>query len=617
MCISENIFAGESGLYMPRNIEQAYQNRTRSHDGNPGENYWQNSADYEIQVELDPIKGILSGSETITYFNSSPDSLDELVIHLFPNIYRKGNSREFDVDPSDETDGVLLKEISIDNRQIDLSPHSTEVVYLHNDLSLFLQKELLPEQNITLYIRWQYSINKKSHMRTGRVDSTSYFIAYFFPRIAVYDDIDGWNRYKYSGRAEFYNDFGNYNVSITVPENYVVWATGLLSNPEKVLTEKYQKRWKRAARADTVVHIVSPADDLNGVTQPNPNNTWIFAAENVTDFAFAVSDHYLWDATSLIVDLKSGRRVLIEAAYNKNSRDFYKVAQIAKNAIEYMSYQFPAIPFPFPSMTIFNGLDEMEYPMMVNDISSTDPDYTIKLTSHEIFHSYLPFYMGINETQYAWMDEGWATFADYLIYQTIGPGNEPYFYYGASYKNNVGLGTDIPIYANSIMLKKPAYHHNAYAKPAIFLYLLKDLLGDELFLKTTQEFMYRWHGKHPIPHDFFYTLNQSSGQNLNWLIKPWFFEFGYVDLGIEKITADNADVRIMIKKTGLYPAPIHFKITFADGTDKLIHKTAAVWKNGQEEHIIIIPADKKVIRAELMETIITDADPSNNIYVLD
>jgi len=412
------LFAGlgvvqSQDLFMPLNIKSAYINGTRSMDGFPGVKYWQNRADYRIEVEFEPVNGTISGNEEITYYNNSPDQLTELIIHLFPNIYKKGNAREFEVDPDDESNGVSIYQILIDGKNIHLR-EQTE--YIHNDIRLNLPLPLGPDEQIQITIDWQYTVNKNSHMRTGRVDSTSYFIAYFFPRIAVYDDIDGWNILKYSGRSEFYNDFGNFELSVTVPQHYLVWATGMLQNPEEVLMQKYQQRLQTALNSDKIIHIIDSTESQKGnITAIKDKNIWRFMAENVSDVAFAVSDHYLWDASSLVVDKNSGRRVLIDAAYNKYSRDFYQVAKIAREAIDFMSNRIPGVPFPYPNETVFNGLDEMEYPMMVNNISVSDPGYLIKLTSHEIFHSYFPFYMGINETKYAWMDEGWASFGDYLI----------------------------------------------------------------------------------------------------------------------------------------------------------------------------------------------------------
>lgn len=613
------LFAGLSvsrsqDLFMPLNIKNAYISGTRSMDGFPGVNYWQNRADYRLGIEIEPIKGILRGIEEITYYNHSPDKLTDLIIHLFPNIYKKGNSREFDVDPDDESNGVQIYHISVDNKEVDLREHTE---YIHNDIRLSLPTPLAPGGQIKLAIDWQYTLNKNSHMRTGRVDSTSYFIAYFFPRVAVYDDIDGWNILKYSGRSEFYNDFGNFELAITVPRHYLVWASGMLQNPEEVLTEKYQQRLQTASSSDTIIHIIDSTECQNpDITASKNKNIWRFKAENISDVAFAISDHYLWDASSLVVDQTSGRRVLIDAAYNKHSPDFYQVAKIARQAIDFMSTRIPGVSFPYPSETVFNGLDEMEYPMMVNNMSVSDPGYLIKLTSHEIFHTYFPFYMGINETKYAWMDEGWASFGDYLICTELDTAYVPNFYYSESYQENAGKDLDIPMIATSIYLKKPTYHINSYAKPATFLYILMDLLGETAFKKVLHVYMDRWHGKHPTPYDFFFSFNDASEQNLNWLFHPWFFEYGYVDLGVESVSGQPGNYTIVVKKYGLYPAPIRLRISYNDSSEQIVQQTAKVWKEGDDTFTFNLNTRKIIRKVELFDPVISDADPGNNLYLI-
>jgi hypothetical protein len=598
-------------LYVPVNIQKAYANQTRSKDGNPGANYWQNRANYDINVEINPHTGLVIGSEEIVYFNNSPDTLNELYIHMFMNIYKKGNPREYIVDPADENEGVIIDSIATNG----LAVNDSAMEYIHNDFILHLDKPLLSGQNANLSIKWHYSVNKKSHFRTGQVDSTSWFAAYFFPRIAVYDDIDGWNNFKYSGSAEFYNDFGNFEVKITVPQNFVVWATGMLQNPKQVLNKKYADRFSEALTSDSIINIIDSTEcTSNLITQPNDNNTWHFMAENVSDFAFALSDHYLWDASSLIVDKVSGNHVLIDATYNKNSKDFYKVAQIARKSIDYMSNKIPGVPFPYPNLTVFNGLDEMEYPMMVNNISVADSVYLVKLTSHEIFHSYFPFYMGTNESKYAWMDEGFASFGDYLIVSELISENVADFYYLESYRADAGFEVDVPIITNSKHITRPMYHYNAYAKPAAFLYILKDLLGKEVFVKSLQEYMRRWNGKHPIPYDFFYTFNDVCGQNLNWLFKPWFFEFGYVDLGIKEVIFDSDKPLVIIEKVGHYPAPVHLEIFYTDGTNEMLKKDASIWKNENQSITISLTKKTSIEKIELINRLVPDADVSNNVY---
>jgi hypothetical protein len=605
-------FTTASDLYIPKNIKQAYENKTRSMDGKPGPGYWQNRADYLISVSFDPATRILKGSETISYFNNSPDTLNQLIIHLFPNLYKKGNARDFDVEPADESDGVVIEQMTVNEKDIDTSSDSKSIEYQHSNLKLQLPKSLLSGEKLEMTISWNYVLNKASHQRTGAVDSASFFIAYFFPRIAVYDDVDGWNDFAYTGTAEFYNDYGDFEVSVTLPENYIVWATGVLKNPEKVLREKYLNRYRQALTSNDIIQIVDSTECyLKNITK---ENTWKFKAKNVSDFAFATSDHYLWDATSLIVNEKTGRRVFIDAAYDKHAEDFYEVNSISRKAIEFMSYNFPGVAYPFPKITVFNGLDGMEYPMMVNDITKENMNDAIKLTVHEILHSYLPFYIGCNETKYAWMDEGFTSFGDYQIISSCFGMEDAGFYFLDDYRKQAGDFLETPLFTGSEWLKRPVYTYNSYPKPASFFIVLQDYFGEEKFKKIIHEFMNRWNRKHPTPYDFFFTLYNASGENLDWLIKPWFYEFGYVDLAIKDVTQENKTFKILIEKKGNIPAPILLKIMFVDKTEKIIKENAGVWKNRNPLYSIEVFSSKKIESVELINKSLIDANLSNNIF---
>lgn len=626
--LTVNSLAQNTELFMPHNVREAYKNQTRSMDGTPGQNYWQNRSDYIMDINFEPASRKLTGKAEIVYFNNSPDSIGVLTIQLYPTLFKKGQARDIPVAYIDENDGVTIDEIAVNEVQIDSIGTNKSLAFYKTTLMLSLDSKIAPAGKVKLTIGWHYTVNSGSHIRTGAVDSTTFFIAYFFPHIGVYDDIDGWDPAIYYGLAEFYNDFGDYNVNISVPKNYLVWATGLLQNPQDVLNAKYLQRYQSAFTADEIVHIIDSTEmKRKDITRQDSLNSWSFRAENVPDFAFALSDHYLWDATSIAVDKESGRRVMIDAAYNKTSADFLEIVTIARQTIDFTSNDFPAVPFPYPQMTIFNGLSEMEYPMMVNNRSVYPPgtanspgqyDYLVRLTAHEVFHSYFPFYMGINEKKYAWMDEGWASFGDYLIGKKVNPNGKNPLVPGVInqqyYNFYMGSQLDIPIIASSWVIKSPIHQGNSYAKAALFYLALQDLLGPDLFRETIREYMKRWHGKHPTPYDFFFTLNEASGQNLNWLIKPWFFEFGYPDLAIKSVSQQSGKCAIEIKRIGNYPVPIHLTLTFADQSTKIVHETVSVWKNNDTAFTVSVAGNERVTTVELGDIIIPDADLSNNSW---
>ncbi len=609
-------FAQSTGIYMPVDIKKGYANNTRSYDGNPGINYWQNNADYEISVNFNPSTAELTGSENILYYNNSPDTLNELLINLFPDFYKKGNHRDFDINSTDESEGTMITGFSINDNKIDYSTDNKNLTFNHTSFTVRLDKRLVPGEKVNLKISWHYFVNKGSPVRTGGVDSTTYFIAYFFPRIAVYDDINGWNNSDYTGDAEFYNDFGSYNLSVTVPGNYLVWATGILQNPSDVITKKYLDRFNSAFKSDTIIHIIDSTEIKNGnITVSNTSNTWKFHADDVTDVAFALSDHYLWDAVSIEADHNSGRRVLINTSFNKTSNDFFEVAGIAKNVIKCMCDELPGVPFPFPVITVFNGLDYMEYPMMVND-TTEDMSETPELTTHEIFHSYFPFYMGINETNYAWMDEGMTSFFTYLILNKLYPNLETNQPFGDEYKSLIGSFSDEPLFVNSNKLKRPEYNYVYYDKALSFFLVLKNYLGDGVFLQTLREFMQTWNRKHPTPYDLFFTFNNISGKNIDWIIKPWFFEYGYIDLAIENIVKKNDSYEIDIEKKGLLPSHFGLKICYVDGSTNTLDYNVSVWMNGTNMYKIILPSNQKIEKVEIVDKSLRDADLNNNFYLI-
>lgn len=605
--------------YLPINFKKAYLAETRDWKGKPGKNYWQNRADYKINIEVFPDLAKVAGNEQITYFNNSTDTLNYLVFHLFPNVYKKGVARDFDIDYNDENDGVAIGHIAVNGRTY-TNPAQNHFVRIDGgNMILFLQEDLLPGKNLSLDLNWEYQLNRNSHYREGVVDETTFFIAYFFPRIAVYDDVDGWNNWEYKGTTEFYNDFGSFDVEITAPGEYFVWATGLWQNPEMLLNSSYLELYQASFASDEVIQIIKPGDIPynNKVLKKSEKNTWKFVAENVTDFAFGMSDHYLWDALSLEVEPETGRRVSVNAAYNHNSEDFHQVAQIAREAIALMSDYFPAIPFPYPKMTVFNGLSEMEYPMMVNDLSM--PNYTeaVKLTVHEIFHSYYPFLTGLNENKYAWMDEGITSFGESLLVSKMLPGEKLDYYFLKTYKPFIGNDLDLPLFAISEYLKGPVYYSNSYPKAATFFMILMDYLGEDQFKKCLREFTQRWRGGHPTPFDLIFTFEDVSGENLSWLIKPWLFDYGYIDFSLIEIKKANDNMVARIEKTGHYPAPVELRVVYDDNTFDVFHENAGIWKKGNVFYEIAFPARKKAKVLELQDCTGLDADSSGDRLIVE
>jgi hypothetical protein len=282
---SINTYA-QTTLPVPVNLRDTYTRGTRTTTGAPGKNYWQNTADYTIAINFNPISRLLNGTVSVDYTNNSPDTLNEISLKLYPNIYKNGAIRNMPVSASDLTDGVLIKKLAIDKTDQDRSR------WMIDGTNMTLKTlPILPKQKIHFDIAYSYKLNKTSHIRTGQVDSGAFFIAYFFPRIAVYDDIDGWNQNHYRGSEEFYNDFCHFNLAITVPGNYKVWSTGDLKNANEVYVPKIVARIHEAEQNDKITDIITEAELKEKITANKVANTWKFEADSVTDMAFAISNH--------------------------------------------------------------------------------------------------------------------------------------------------------------------------------------------------------------------------------------------------------------------------------------------------------------------------------------
>jgi len=404
-----------------------------------------------------------------------------------------------------------------------------------------------------------------------------------------------------------------YDASVTVPKNFVVWATGDLQNSGEVLNSTYVERIRLAATTDAITTIIDTTDLKLSITKDQPFNTWHFTANDVTDFVFATSNHYIWKSSSLIVDSVTKRRTRVDAVFNSKHKDYFEVVKDARKTVEVMSHQFPKWPFPYPHETVFDGLDQMEYPMMVNDNPVADRAESIELTDHEIFHTMFPFYMGINETKYAWMDEGWATIGEWVISPLID--TTIVDTYGvAPYEMGAASEIDLPIMTLSTQLTGTSYFLNSYAKPAFGYLYVRDMLGDSVFTKALHYYIQQWHGKHPMPYDFFNCMNTGSGKNLNWFWKRWFFDNGYPDLAITSVTNKLKSYTVTITSKGSKPVPIDLTILFADKTVSKLHRSIEVWQKGNSTYSLIIPSTQKILRVELGSTYSVDSNKADNIF---
>ncbi|MCJ0743547.1 M1 family metallopeptidase [Pedobacter montanisoli] len=592
-------------------FEQAYQKGTRDRSGAPGKNYWQNTANYDLKIDFNPETRLLKGEVEIVYTNNSPDVLNEIWFKLYPNLYKKGTPRKSKISESDLGDGVQITKVLLNGQAQEIERLVIDGTNMHMTIPA-----LQPGKSLKFKISYNYTLNKGSHVRTGQVDEGAHFIAYSFPRIAVYDDIDGWNKFPYTGSEEFYNDFCNFKAAITVPQNYAVWATGDLLNAKEVFTKNVLEKYLLAHQTDDVVDVIDSVTlAQHKVTAPKPYNTFKFEAKNVVDFAFATSNHYLWKSTSLVVDPNTQRRTRVDAVFNAQHKDYYEVIDFAKKTVHAMSYSFPKWPFPYSHETVFDGLDQMEYPMMVNDNPVDNRTDAITLTDHEIFHTMFPFYMGINETKYGWMDEGWATIGEWLISPMID--NSIVDDYGiAATGSSSGSKDDTPIMTLTPDLKGSGSFTNSYPKPGLGYLYIKDYLGDELFTKALHHYIKLWNGKHPMPYDFFYSMNAGSGKNLDWFWKRWFFEGGVLDMAVKSVNKTAEGYAIEIENKGTKPLPIDLTLSYEDGSTEKIHHTIGVWESGNSIYSSNVKSVKKLKKVVMGSSHVPDKNKKDNVYEL-
>lgn len=600
--------ATSTNLYMPLEFKNAFSNGIRKTDGTVSDKYWQNKSQYKIKATIDPFKKQLIGEADISYFNQSPDTLKQIVFHAYADYYKLGSIRNKTVSPEKDrsiiTKGMELKALSIGSEQIDLKGK-----FLKKEPTLYvirLTKPLSPRGSLNLHIEWEVEIPGKGFDRAGASDSTSMFVAYWYPEIAVYDDIDGWDKTIYNGGTEFYHDFSDFEIQLTTPETFIVWASVQATNEKEIFPEKIIARLAQARISENPIKVIT-TDDIGKIKLKS--TIWKYKASNLPDFAFALSDHYVWDACRYKDNLGE---YLLNSAYDPSHKSFSAVIENEKASLNIFHNKFPRYKFPFGYFTVFNGDSGMEFPGMAHDreikpkefeqrdnVKVDDFEANIRLTSHEMLHSYFPFLMGINEKKYAWMDEGLASFSLQFIKYT----SPPQLDFDLLFLSDQFLA---PMMVPSSAGELGA---NSYLGAGISYEALYSLLGKDTFLTCMEGYMDRWKYKHPTPYDFMNTFNSISRQDLNWFWKAWYFDWGYIDLGI----ADFSKGFVTVKNEGGKPMAFNLVITGLDGRESVEKIKPDVWRVANEYKLKVANYDKvKKIEIKSPLTIWIDALRSND-----
>ncbi len=573
-------------------------NEYRAGSGAPGYRYWQQQADYKIAVTLDDQNQSVRGSETITYYNNSPDPLRYLWVQLDQNVRARDSNT-----PLTETSAVrdsltarqfqlrLMHEADFDGGFSIVSVKSadgSDLPYVINKTMMKVQlaRPLKPDEQFVFSIDWSYNVNDRmiDYGRSGyeyfpEDDNYLYTIAQFYPRMAVYDDINGWQNKQFLGSGEFALSFGTFDVSITVPEDHVVAATGVLQNPKEVLTEQQRNRLKQAEQTfDQPVFIVTEEEArANEQTKATGQKTWTYHADSVRDFAFASSRKFLWDAMAVQINDK---QPMAMSFYSKEGNPLWAEHSTVAVKNTLINYSKRTFDYPYPvAISVHAASIGMEYPMICFNFGRPEPDGTytdskkwdmIGVIVHEVGHNFFPMIVNSDERQWTWMDEGLNTFLETLTLQEYYP-TMPIKYGTPSTIVDYMRGDPQnirPIMTNSEQIIQ--FGNNAYAKPSAALMLLRNtVMGPELFDAAFKEYAQRWAFKQPAPADFFRTMEDASAIDLDWFWRGWFYTTDYVDVAVSEVkrfrlASDDASVENKVK-TGDISRSKKAKSRSADG----------------------------------------------------
>ena len=604
----------------PADYERAVATGTRTATGAPGPNYWQQRADYTLSARLDTTAERLSGTVEIRYTNHSPDTLGVLVLKLRQNLHREGVPRNRTVEV---TGGMDLADVRLDGEPYAEGPSGRSGTYTVDGTQLFLRprQPVAPGAEVMLSMDWTFRIPEAGAPRMGQ-DGEVYYLGYWYPQMAVYDDVVGWNTDPYLGTGEHYMGYGDYDVRITVPEGFLVGATGVLQNVDDVLPEVVQQRLAQAVASDEVVSVVGVEERGSGTAASAGGAlTWHFTAENVRDFAFGTSDAYVWDATRANVGDRDGDGMddyaAIHALYRPGTAAWDRSAEYGRFAIEHLSAT--VFPYPYPHMTSVEGLigGGMEYPMITLIGGARSPQSLFGVTYHEIAHMWFPMIVGQDEATFTWMDEGPASFFTNDGRNAFyGDAEDAWAPARQGHYALAGTGRAVPSmrHADRYPPGSPARVIASYSTPALMLHTLRGILGADTFEQALRTYGTRWAYKHPYPYDLFRTFEEVAGRDLDWFWTPAFFETWTTDYAIAGVESGADGVVVRIQDRGLAPMPVPIAVTYMDGRSEARTLPVDPWLEGRTEATLAFPSGE-VARVVLdPEAFLPDVDRSNNTW---
>jgi len=583
-------------------------NEYRSANGAPGPKYWQNRADYKLNVTLDTAQHKISGDVEITYTNNSPDNLTYLWLYLEQNIYRSDSRSSNTAAGSGGryanamfTQGNVIKAISVEVGGKKFTP---EYVVTDTRMQVWLPQALKASgEKAKVSISYEFVVPEYGTDRMGRLRTKNgwvYTIAQWYPKMAVYDDIQGWNTNPYLGQGEFYLGYGDFDYAITAPSNLIIVGSGELQNEKDVLTSTQISRLQEARNSDKTVIVRGATEVTDPKTRPSGVNlTWRFRLQNARDIAWGASKAFVWDAAR--INLPSGKKALAMSAYPVESiktNGWQRSTEFVKGSIEHYSSKWLEYPYP-AAVNVAGIVGGMEYPGIVFCGYTASGADLWGVTDHEFGHIWFPMIVGSNERKYAWMDEGFNTFINGLSTQAFNKGEFAGFSYFSGEEMLKFTFSDKmdPLWTVTDAVQEVNLGTNAYDKPAKMLDALRDVvLGPERFDRAFREYIRNWAYKHPTPWDFFRTMENAAGEDLSWFWRGWVFNNYKFDVAVRSVTNTSTKpedgVAITLQNMEQMAMPIPIQIKEANGKVHKLTMPVESWMRGDEATIFFYPTSK-------------------------
>jgi len=629
----------ERPIPYPLDIPNAYRRSidfgTRTETGEPGEAYWQNEGSYSLKARLDPDTHTVHGNADIIYFNNSPEPLSAIVVELAQNLHKAGSPKK---ETTEITGGKELHKIEVNGMELGTttmqarwSQGASGYILDGTRLYIFPDEQIASDGSVELSFEWSFEVPEQGASgRMGRSRDNLYMIAYWYPQVAVFDDVYGWNDDSFLGNAEFYHKFSDYSLSVTAPREWIVMGTGELMNPEETLSAETLQRYEDAGNSDEVV-IIADFDELENATAESDDGmlTWRFNSERVRDVAFSATLESRWEGARAPVGDVNGDGNLnytrINTFYRETAPLWSEVTDYGQHSITFLS-DYTDMPYPWPHMTSVEGADiiggGMEFPMitLMGDYNNAGAVRLYGVTAHEFAHMWVPMIVSTNERRYTWLDEGHTSF--HTQQANVDRFGEDQFSRNDLFGQYLQIaGSDFEgemMRWSDFHYPGPAYGVASYPKPASVLTALKGVLGEELFLEAHREFMHRWEYKHPYPWDFFNTIEDVADRDLSWFWRAWYYETWVLDQAVTDVQTQGSETAVLIEDFGNVPMPVLIRVTLEDGS--VINDEIPVdhWLEGNRTAEYRFTADSEVVEVVIdPEVYFPDADRSNNTWSRD